>query len=86
MFLIRLDFFFQVTVQCIESNLFSAIESTHAGKIDVLIFNPPYVPTESEEVFGNGIEAAWAGGIDGREVIDRFIPFLPVCLVFVTYI
>lgn len=44
------------------------------GKVDLLIFNPPYVPTESEEVSSSGIEASWAGGIDGREVIDKFLP------------
>ena len=44
------------------------------GKVDLLIFNPPYVPTESEEVASSGIEASWAGGIDGREVIDKFLP------------
>ncbi len=49
-----------------------------SGKVDILLFNPPYVPTESDEVCGNGIEASWAGGVDGREVIDRFIPLLDV--------
>ena len=44
------------------------------GKVDLLIFNPPYVPTESEEVACSGIEASWAGGIDGREVINKFLP------------
>ena len=46
--------------------------------MDILLFNPPYVPTESDEVCGTGIEASWAGGVDGREVIDRFIPLLNV--------
>lgn len=67
-----------MAVECIQSNLFEAIESTHLGKIDVLIFNPPYVPTDSEEIHGNGIEVSWAGGIDGREVIDLFLPKIPV--------
>lgn len=44
------------------------------GKIDVLIFNPPYVPTSDHEVASEGIEASWAGGKDGRAVFDRAVP------------
>jgi len=51
--------------------------SAFACRFDCVIFNPPYVPTPAEEVGGDGIEAAWAGGEDGRVVIDRLLPVLP---------
>lgn len=59
------------TVQC---DLASALFPRFKGLIDVIIFNPPYVPTPDEEVSGNGIEASWAGGLKGRRVVDRAIP------------
>jgi release factor glutamine methyltransferase len=44
------------------------------GDVDLLVFNPPYVPSEKSELGLTSIEAAWAGGEDGREVIDLLLP------------
>ena len=62
----------------IRTHLLSGLETRARGQVDVLLFNPPYVPTPDEEVSGCGIEASWAGGEDGRKVIDAFLPKIKV--------
>ena len=42
--------------------------------------NPPMLvplPSMLRQIGGTGIAAAWAGGLDGREVIDRLVPHIP---------
>jgi release factor glutamine methyltransferase len=62
------------TVEPILCDLASPLLDKLSGKVDVLIFNPPYVPTPDDEVGSTGIEASWAGGKDGRVVLDRALP------------
>ena len=62
------------SIEFIECDLATPLLEDREGTIDVLVFNPPYVPTEDSEVSGNGIEISWAGGTDGRLVVDRALP------------
>lgn len=51
------------------------------NSVDILIFNPPYVVTADEELveengacggaFNASIKKSWAGGIDGRRIMDK---------------
>lgn len=54
--------------------MFSSV--TTDEKFDVIIFNPPYVATPLEELENaqklKGIEASWAGGVDGIQVLREF--------------
>ncbi|KAG0290906.1 HemK methyltransferase member 2, partial [Dissophora globulifera] len=66
----------KLSVDVIETHLTDALLPRLQGQIDLMYFNPPYVLTPSEEVGSHSVEAAWAGGIDGREVIDEFLPYV----------
>lgn len=55
----------------VESDLFAAIPE--AEKFDVIIFNPPYLPTKPCERVKGAVNSAWDGGADGRRVIDPFL-------------
>lgn len=69
-----------VSICCVVTDLVECLTPQIHGKVDVLIFNPPYVVTPSEEVGGHSIEASWAGGKDGREVMDRLFPLVSTLL------
>ncbi len=51
-------------VNCLVSDLFSNIN----GKFDLIIFNPPYLPTEEGEK-----DPAYSGGRSGRDTIGKFV-------------
>ena len=51
------------------------------GKIDLLVFNPPYVPSEDCDFYENPLDLACLGGDSrGRKVIDKFIARLDAVL------
>lgn len=53
--------------------------------MDLLVFNPPYVPTYDEEAYdaqsGAAISSSWAGGKDGMRVTDILLDQLDVRVV-----
>lgn len=63
-------------VEVIKSDL---LGSFMRKSIDILLFNPPYVVTESEEIhnrncgveFNDNIIKSWAGGLNGRQIMDK---------------
>lgn len=69
-------------IRAFRCDLASGILQQLENKVDILIFNPPYVPTPDEEVGSTGIEASWAGGINGRVVLDRALPQIARLLAF----
>ncbi|KAJ2547335.1 HemK methyltransferase member 2 [Coemansia sp. RSA 1933] len=58
----------------IRTRFVQSMDGRLRGKIDVLLFNPPYVVTPSEEIDVTSEASAWAGGKHGREVLDRLLP------------
>jgi len=51
-----------VDIEVFKSDLFSNVK----GRFELITFNPPYLPTEGEDV-------AWDGGREGIEVIRKFL-------------
>lgn len=58
-----------VKINFIVSDLFEKID----GKFDIIIFNPPYLPTSEQERVPGKFNLALDGGLDGSSVIRRFL-------------
>jgi len=56
-------------IEVIRADLFHGLK----GKFDLIIFNPPYLPTSEDERIVGGINRALDGGADGRATIYRFL-------------
>lgn len=62
-------------IEVIRTDLARALVDRLQGSVDVLIFNPPYVPTGDDEHFSQSkdLQLSWAGGENGRKLIDTFL-------------
>lgn len=56
-------------IEAIRTDLCAAID----GKFDLVIFNPPYLPTSENEHQGKWEDLMLDGGSDGRRTIERFL-------------
>jgi release factor glutamine methyltransferase len=63
-------------LQVIRADLFAGLR----GRFDLIIFNPPYLPTAPDERIDGWLDCAWNGGDDGRRTIDRFLQQAPAFL------
>ena len=57
-------------VAFMQTDLLAAFDQN--AKFDLILFNAPYLPAAEHET-ETWIGRSWAGGVDGRQVIDRFI-------------
>lgn len=79
----------QTPLDVIQASFALPLSSRLARMVDVVLFNPPYVPTSDEEArsaqaHGGSdakgfIAGAWAGGDDGMNVTNIFLDQVEVC-------
>jgi release factor glutamine methyltransferase len=55
----------------LQTDLLAALEKN--AKFDLILFNAPYLPSAEHEAT-SWTGRSWAGGANGRQVIDRYIP------------
>lgn len=65
-------------IQVVMTDLAEALVGRLENKVDLLIFNPPYVPTEAREIKEGDkqpIYLSWAGGEDGTQLMNSFLKY-----------
>lgn len=63
-------------IEIVRTDLLSGIR----GPFDVVLFNPPYLPTDPDQEWDDWMEYALSGGPDGRAVINPFLDDLSTVL------
>ena len=64
-------------IDFVQASLFTALNPS--ATFDLILFNAPYLPSDEGEA-ASWIGRAWAGGANGREVVDHFISEVPLRL------
>jgi release factor glutamine methyltransferase len=61
-------------VELIRTDLFRGLKpESPENRFDLILFNPPYLPTSGEEKVPGWLNYAFDGGASGRETLDRFL-------------
>jgi release factor glutamine methyltransferase len=62
------------SVEVIRTDLFKGLRlRSPEARFDLILFNPPYLPTSKEEKVPGWLNYAFDGGISGRDTLDRFL-------------
>lgn len=67
----------RVDVRPVRGDLFAPVRQR---RFDLIVSNPPYLPTPDGELPSQGPSRAWEGGIDGRAFLDRICSDAPAHL------
>lgn len=64
----------EMGVPVVRSDLLSAFQD---NTVDILVCNPPYLPTPEGEEWDDWMEHALSGGVDGQRIVNRVIADAP---------
>ncbi|KAK7064549.1 ERF1 methyltransferase catalytic subunit mtq2 [Favolaschia claudopus] len=70
----------KVPLEVLRTSLAHPLIGRLHNSVDIILFNPPYVPTLYDEALGaqenTDVEGSWAGGQDGMAITDQFLPHI----------
>ncbi|KAG6869144.1 hypothetical protein C0993_012242 [Termitomyces sp. T159_Od127] len=76
----------KVVLDAINASFASPLMARLQRAVDIILFNPPYVPTIPEEMNDaqdtRGISGSWAGGTNGMNVTDIFLEHVEVYSIY----
>jgi release factor glutamine methyltransferase len=65
------------SITVMRGDLFAPVGAT---RFDLILANPPYIPSETDELPDHGAARAWDAGLDGRALLDRLCREAPARL------